>query len=104
MPGHEDCGCGLSARSSTVGSSDIRSTRISSTEDFRSYPQIVVVPATGSVAILLSRAGNDPVTTDDRSWAFGLTKAAQRQGIRMWPVHFANDVELRVFAPDDLIG
>jgi hypothetical protein len=21
----------------------------------------------------------------------------------MWPVHFANDVELRVFAPDDLV-
>jgi len=22
----------------------------------------------------------------------------------MWPVHFANDVELRVFAPDDLVS
>jgi len=21
----------------------------------------------------------------------------------MWPVHFANDAELRVFAPDDLV-
>jgi hypothetical protein len=23
--------------------------------------------------------------------------------VAMWPVHFANDAELRVFAPDDLV-
>ncbi len=63
-----------------------------------------VVPDGGSLAILLSRAGSNAMTTDDRSWARGLTEAGVRQGIRMWPVHFANDVELRVFAPDDLIG
>ena len=63
-----------------------------------------IVPEAGSLAILLSRAGSDAMTCDDRTWARGLTAAAERQGIRMWPVHFANDVELRVFAPDDLIG
>jgi hypothetical protein len=39
----------------------------------------------------------------DRSWARGLISAARHLGISMWPVHFANDVELRVFAPDDLV-
>jgi len=63
-----------------------------------------IVPEAGSLAILLSRAGSNPITTDDRSWARGLTEAADGQGIRLWPVHFANDVELRAFARDDLIG
>jgi hypothetical protein len=39
----------------------------------------------------------------DRTWARGLTSAAQQLGVSMWPVHFANDVELRIFAPDDLL-
>lgn len=56
----------------------------------------------GSVAILYSRPGRHPMSADDRSWARGLTEAARRRQVRMWPVHFANDEILQVFAPDDL--
>jgi hypothetical protein len=59
--------------------------------------------AGGSVAFLLTRPGRHPMDDADRSWACGLTSAAQRLGVSTWPVHFANDVELRVFAPDDLV-
>lgn len=60
--------------------------------------------AGGSVAFLLTRPGSNPMNSADRSWARGLTVAARQLGVSMWPVHFANDVELRVFAPDDLVG
>jgi hypothetical protein len=59
--------------------------------------------AGGSVTFLLTRPGRDPMNNADRTWARGLTSAAQQLGVSMWPVHFANDVELRVFAPDDLL-
>jgi hypothetical protein len=59
--------------------------------------------AGGSVAFLLTRPGRNPMDDADRSWARGLTAAAAQFGVSMWPVHFANDVELRVFAPDDLV-
>ena len=59
--------------------------------------------AAGSVAFLLTRPGSNPMNKADRSWARGLTSAARSLGVFMWPVHFANDVELRVFAPDDLV-
>jgi hypothetical protein len=58
--------------------------------------------AGGSVAMLLTRPGRHPMDDADRSWASSLTSAAKQHGVSMWPVHFANDVELRVFAPDDL--
>lgn len=58
----------------------------------------------GSVAILYSRPGRGPVSEDDRTWARGLAAAAAREGVRLWPVHFANDEILQVFAPDDLIA
>jgi len=58
--------------------------------------------AGGSVAMLLTRPGRNPMDDADRSWARSLTSAAEQHGVSMWPVHFANDVELRVFAPDDL--
>jgi hypothetical protein len=57
----------------------------------------------GSVAMLLTRPGRNPLDDADRSWARCLTSAAEQLGVSMWPVHFANDVELRVFAPDDLV-
>jgi hypothetical protein len=60
--------------------------------------------AGGSVAFLLTRPGSNPMDDADRSWARYLSSAADHQGVSMWPVHFANDVELRVFAPDDLIA
>ena len=58
----------------------------------------------GSVAFLLTRPGRNPMDDGDRSWASGLTSAAQQHSASMWPVHFANDTELRVFAPDDLVA
>jgi hypothetical protein len=59
--------------------------------------------AGGSVAFLLTRPGRNSMDDADRSWARGLTVAAEHLGVSMRPVHFANDVELRVFAPDDLV-
>ena len=59
--------------------------------------------AGGSVAFLLTRPGRNPMDDADRSWGRGLTAAADYLGVSIWPVHFANDVELRVFAPDDLV-
>jgi hypothetical protein len=59
--------------------------------------------AGGSVAMLLARPGRNPMDDADRSWARCLTSAADQLKICMWPVHFANDAELRVFAPDDLV-
>ena len=60
--------------------------------------------AGGAVALLYTRPGVDTMNGDDRSWARSLTVAARAAGIDLWPVHFANDEELRVFAPDDLAG
>jgi hypothetical protein len=58
--------------------------------------------AGGSVAMLLTRPGRNPMDDADRSWARDLTSAAEHLEVSMWPVHFANDLELRSFAPDDL--
>ena len=60
--------------------------------------------AGGAVALLYARPGRRPMDDDDRSWARSLTAAARAAGIELWPVHFANDEELLVFAPDDLTG
>jgi hypothetical protein len=60
--------------------------------------------AGGAVALLYSRPGRRPMGDDDRSWARSLTRAARQADIPLWPVHFANDEELLVFAPDDLAG
>jgi hypothetical protein len=59
--------------------------------------------ASGSAAMLLTRPGRNSMDDADRSWARHLTSAADQLSLSMWPVHFANDVELRVFAPDDLV-
>ena len=60
--------------------------------------------AGGAVALLYSRSGRRPMDDDDRCWARSLTRAAQHAEIPLWPVHLANDAELLVFAPDDLVG
>jgi hypothetical protein len=54
--------------------------------------------------MLLTRPGRNPMDDADRSWARCLTSAADHLSVSMWPVHFANDVQLRVFAPDDLVA
>lgn len=61
-------------------------------------------PTRQSVAMLLTRGGRDPMGADDRTWGRGLTTAARERGLDRWPVHFANDEILQVFAPDDLVG
>ncbi|NTV75306.1 MAG: VacB/RNase II family 3'-5' exoribonuclease, partial [Holophaga sp.] len=48
--------------------------------------------------------GRNAMDDADRSWARCLTSAADHLGVSMWPVHFANNVELRVFAADDLVS
>ena len=57
----------------------------------------------GSVAILFSRPGRNPMTQADRQLARALTRAARDAGVALRPIHFANDVTLSVFALDDLL-
>jgi hypothetical protein len=58
--------------------------------------------AGGAVALLYTRPGVRPMDDADRTWARRLTAAARAADVPLWPVHFANDEELLVFAPDDL--
>lgn len=57
----------------------------------------------GSVAFLVSRPGPAQITESDRAWARGLPAAAAYAEVRIEPVHLANDEDLCIFAPDDLI-
>ena len=57
----------------------------------------------GSVAGLMSRPGRSGITAAERRWARRLTEAAATAGVAMWPMHFANDRELVIAAPDDLV-
>ena len=51
-------------------------------------------PGTGeSVAMLLTRPGEDGWHVGDRAWVRLLTAAAQQIGGQVWPVHRANDRE-----------
>lgn len=49
-------------------------------------------------AFLYCRPGASALNAADRAWVDALVEASPR-----WPVHVANDVDLRVVAPDDLI-
>ncbi|MDO7867631.1 hypothetical protein [Nocardioides jiangxiensis] len=49
------------------------------------------------VALLHCRPGAAPLCSADRAWVGALVAASP-----VWPVHVANDVGLRVVAPDDL--
>ncbi len=55
-----------------------------------------------SAAVLLSRPGRAGITPAERTWAQQLTDAATAAGVRLWPVHVANDDELATVTPDDL--
>jgi hypothetical protein len=57
----------------------------------------------GSVAFLLSRPGRSQLTESDLDWARQLTATAARVGVRIEPIHLANDESVRPFTPDDLI-
>jgi hypothetical protein len=54
------------------------------------------------VALLYARPGARHLTTGDRAWAAALTRAAENQQVPMWPVHLANDEEIRVITADDM--
>lgn len=58
--------------------------------------------AGGSVVFLLTGPGRSGISDDEREWARRLQSAVRRAGLEVWPVHRANDRELRVCAPDDL--
>lgn len=57
----------------------------------------------GSVALLFSRPGRQPMGPGDREIARELATAAASVGVPLRPTHFANDVVLSVFAADDLL-
>lgn len=54
------------------------------------------------VAVLLVRPGREDLTASDRAWGAALLAAARSTGVSCWPLHVANDVAVRVVAPDDL--
>ena len=59
--------------------------------------------AGGSVAMLLSRPGPAGITAEERLWARVLTESATAAKVALWPVHVANDHELVVVPPDELV-
>lgn len=60
------------------------------------------LPMGTSVAFLYARPGGPDFTTADRRWGAVLLQAAEQGFVPTWPVHLANDHQLRVLAPDDL--
>ena len=54
------------------------------------------------MVFLLSRPGLDGLTDGDREWASLLESILRQAGLRVWPMHRANDRELVVITPDDL--
>jgi hypothetical protein len=58
----------------------------------------------GRVAFLVSRPGPSHVTSSDQAWGRALTQAARSEGLPCEPVHIASDDDLRILAPDDLVG
>lgn len=50
-------------------------------------------------AFLFARPGGPTRTAGDLAWARALREVSDQ-----WPIHLANDIELRVVAPDDLLG
>ena len=61
-----------------------------------------VLPQGSRAAFLYARPGGGGVGDEERVWGDALTSSARREGVSMWPVHVANDDQLRVLAPDDL--
>lgn len=55
------------------------------------------------VGILYARPGPRSPRTADRAWARFITEAAARHGVPIFPVHVANDEELSVVTPDELV-
>lgn len=62
----------------------------------------VMEPGT-RVGILYARPGGRSPRTADLAWARFITEAARRHGVPIHPVHVANDEELTVVSPDELV-
>ena len=60
------------------------------------------LPTGTRVAFLRARPGSRGITAADRAWGATLLAAAEEHFVPTWPVHLANDHELRVLAADDL--
>lgn len=56
------------------------------------------------VAMLLSRPGSGGLDASDRAWGARIVEAASRHRVGLHPLHVANDQQIRVVAPDDLLG
>jgi len=57
----------------------------------------------GSFAFLLVRPGVGQLSGADKRWAAGIVAAAREAGIPIEPIHHANELEVREFAPDELV-
>lgn len=44
------------------------------------------------------------ITAVERVWGQRLTATATESGVRLWPLHLANDGELVAMTPDDLVA
>lgn len=55
-------------------------------------------------ALLLTRPGRHPMDAHDKTWARELVAAGGRAGLRLEPIHLANDACLVPFAGDDLMS
>ena len=58
----------------------------------------------GSFAFLLVRPGVAGLSSGDKRWATGIVAAAREAGIPIEPLHHTNGLEVREFAPDELVG
>ncbi len=56
-----------------------------------------------SVALLVERPGPVAMSDSDRGWAQALWHGLGADLVR-WPIYYASEVALQLFAPDDLIG
>lgn len=68
----------------------------------RSLGLVIDESAATTAAMLLSRPGPGRKHADDLVWARALLAAAERQEVRLWPVHLATAQLVQAFTPDDL--
>lgn len=61
-------------------------------------------PPGSTFAMLLARPGGKRTTASDRDWAQAVRISADQSHVPMWPIHLANDHDLRAFTPDELLA
>ena len=65
--------------------------------------QIDALGRASRVAVLLSRPGRGGLSASDRRWGRALVESAARYGVRLAPLHVANDEVVLPLAGDDLV-